>query len=158
MLAYPIVIVLCAAVLTIYTKLKHKPYRVPKALVAGYNIIAYSLVLIEHVLVIPFFTLVFRIFIAKSNDTNIAEEAVSSGFEKAWSVGHIIYCTFTVISAACFCFIIAVSWLFFFLTHYQSPLPWSDETILTRITLFVIQVTLSAFLVFDRKVICFESQ
>lgn len=156
-LGIPILLTMFGVPLILYTKLRHKPHKVPRVLAVGYYISGYFLLFIERVLTIPFFMTIFRIFIKKSKEKNIAGEVASSGFEETWSAGHIVFSVFALVSTVCFCCGLAASWFFLCLTNYRSPLPWSDETILIRIIAFVIQVVMSGFLVLDKKVIYIET-
>jgi len=152
-LACPILIVLIGVLLIPFTKLKHKSYKASSILIIIYNILAYSSLFIERVLVIPFFMIVFRTYITKPEKINITGEIVTSTFKESWSVGHIIFSIYVLLSGICFCCIVILSWAFLSLTHYHSPLPWSDESVVIRISNFLIQILVSVYLVFDRDVI-----
>ena len=137
----------------IYTKFSHKKkYEVSRLLIGGYNFIGYCLMIMERILIIPFVTIVLRIFINNSDELNFAEEVVTSVFESSWTVEHIIFCVFAFISFLCYIGLMSLSMLMLSLNFRNSPLPWSDESIIVRAINIILQILLPMFLVFDINV------
>lgn len=139
-------------VLMVCSKTRHKPYKLSKLYYLGYVILGQFTIISERIFIVTFSMLSFGSLLCGEEKTNLGEEVVSSRFDTCWSAGHIAYVVFSLLSLTLLLVPTLVAIFLFTLNYFKSPLPYADETVITRSISFIQKVMLAILLVYDRKV------
>ena len=92
------------------------------------------------------------IFYCSDTVINIGGEQVDIVIKQCWSAIHIAFCVVSIVAAICLIQMLLMSFFFLSLNYLESPVPWSDDSLLVRLVAVIEKIILAIILTFDPKV------